>query len=108
MVNSRIKSTCLAKGSETERERQMPYDIAYMWNLKTRTQKKLTTKHRLADRENKLMVTRGEGEWEGINWEFRNRTSWGVMDILAVLIVVEVSLGYTSIKIHQNVHLKCV
>ena len=49
------------KWSKSERERQISYDIAYMWNLKKwykRTH--LQNRNRLIDIENKLMVTKGE------------------------------------------------
>ena len=43
-------------------EKQIPYDIAYMWNLKIMIQINLFTKqNRLRDLENELLVTRGEG-----------------------------------------------
>ena len=44
--------------SKSERERQIPYDITYMWNLKY---DKLTMKHKLTDIENKRVVAKGEG-----------------------------------------------
>ena len=43
-------------------EKQIPYDIAYMWNLKIMIEINLFTKqNRLRDLENELLVTRGEG-----------------------------------------------
>ena len=59
------------KWSKSDRERQVTYDIAYMWNLKKLIQMNLLqNRNRLTDLENELMVTRGEG-WEGgIDREF--------------------------------------
>ena len=46
-------------------EKDISYDIAYMWNLKKWYKwTYLQNRNRLADIENKLMVTKGEG---GIN-----------------------------------------
>ena len=47
---------------KSDRERQIPYDIAYMWNLKKMIQMNLYLQSRnsLTDIENKLMVTKGE------------------------------------------------
>ena len=56
--------------SKSDRERQS-YDIAYMKNLKEGYKSTyLQDRNRLADLENKLMVTKGE-RWGdgGINWE---------------------------------------
>ena len=39
------------------RQRQVPYNITYMWNLKKMIQRNLFTN---IDIENKLMVTKGE------------------------------------------------
>lgn len=49
-----------------DRERHIPYDLTYTWNLKTKT-KINKQKPKLIDSENRLMVTRGR-EWEG-GWE---------------------------------------
>ena len=54
------------KWSKSERERQIPYDITYMWNLKYDTNELIYETNRLKDIENKLMVTKEErGVWEG-------------------------------------------
>ena len=47
--------------TEVVRQRQIPYDLTYWWNIKYDTNE-LTykTKNRLTDIENKLMVTKGE------------------------------------------------
>ena len=55
---------------KTQRERQIPNDITYMWNLKygTNAQMNLSTKQILPDIENRLTVTKGEKggkEWAG-------------------------------------------
>ena len=44
------------KSSKSERERQIPYDITYMWNLK------YDTKCRLTNTENRLWLPRGKGQ----------------------------------------------
>ena len=49
------------KWSKSDRERQIPYDIIYMWNLKKMVQMNLQNRNRLTDIENKRMVTKGEG-----------------------------------------------
>ena len=43
-------------------ERQIPYELTYMWNLKT------NNKNELTDTENKLVVTRGAGGGEWVKW----------------------------------------
>ena len=46
------------------RQRQISYNITYMWNLKKDTNLKNDTSeltYRLTDIENKLVVTKGEG-----------------------------------------------
>ena len=51
--------------SKSDRERQTSYDIAYMKNLKEGYKSTyLQDRNRLADLENKLMVTKGE-RWGG-------------------------------------------
>ena len=47
--------------SESDRERQLSYDITYMWNLKKYTNELIYKTTRLTDRENKLMVTKVGG-----------------------------------------------
>ena len=46
------------KWSKSDRERQIPYAITYMWNLKYDTN--LQNRNRFINIENKLMVTKGE------------------------------------------------
>ena len=47
--------------SKSDRERQISYDITYMWNLKKMIQTNLFIKQKLTNVENKLMVTKGKG-----------------------------------------------
>ena len=56
------------KWNKSDRERQIPYDITYMWNLKKKWYNwtYLHNRNRLTDLENKLTVTKEEGEG-GIN-----------------------------------------
>ena len=57
------------KWSKSERERQIPYDIIYMWNLKYGTDEpiyKIETDSRI---ENKPVVARREEGWSGMEWD---------------------------------------
>ena len=58
---------CPTEQSKSDRERQIPCDISYMWNLK-RGYKWTCLQNRVIDVENNLTVTEREGE-EGINWD---------------------------------------
>ena len=53
------------KWRKPERERKIPYDIIYMWNLKYNTQ----NRNGLTDIENRLVVAK-VGWWGGMEWEF--------------------------------------
>ena len=56
------------KSSKPDRERQVSYDIAYIWNMKKRYKwTYLQNRNRLTDIENKLTVTKGERGGGGIN-----------------------------------------
>ena len=44
---------------KSERERQIPYDITYMWNLKYDTNEHIYETNRVTDIENRLVVTEG-------------------------------------------------
>ena len=50
--------------NKSDRERQILYDITYMWTLKNTTNinKTITNRSRLTDMENKLVVASGERE----------------------------------------------
>ena len=55
-----------AKLNKSDRERQIPNDITYMWNLKKWDNcTYLQNRNRPTDIENKLMVTKGESGVEG-------------------------------------------
>ena len=58
------------KWSKSDGERQITYDITYMWNLKKWYKwTYLQNRNRLTDTENKLMITKGDSgarRW-GIN-----------------------------------------
>ena len=57
---------CHTEWSKSERERQISYDITYMWNLKKGYKwTYLQNRNRLTDSENKLKVTKGERWGEG-------------------------------------------
>ena len=49
------------KSSKSERERQIPYDITFMWNLKYDTNELMyKNRNRLTDIEKRLVVAKGE------------------------------------------------
>ena len=56
-----------AKWSKSDRERQILYDITYMWNLKKKKIQLnlLQNRNRLTDLENKLMAIKEERWGEG-------------------------------------------
>ena len=59
------------KWCKSDREWQISYDIAYMWNLKEGNKWNYSqNRNRSTDIENKFMVTKGERRG-GINLEFR-------------------------------------
>ena len=49
------------KWSKSDRERQISYDITYMWNLKNGTNERIYKTEIVTVVENKLMLTKGEG-----------------------------------------------
>ena len=49
---------------KSDRERQILYEIIYMWNLKNKTTSEYSKKNRFTDIENKLVVTSGGREGE--------------------------------------------
>ena len=49
---------------KSKRERQVPYDITYIWNLIYSTNK-LSIENKIVDLGNRLMVAKGEGEGLG-------------------------------------------
>ena len=56
---------------KSERERQIPYDITYMWNLKYDTNKHTyETKTDSQIQRTVLWLTRGKGGRGGKEWEF--------------------------------------
>ena len=58
--------------NKSDRERQISYDIACMWNLKNWYKwKYFQNRNSVTDVENKFMVTKGENlaGGEGLNWE---------------------------------------
>ena len=57
--------TIILKLSQSERERQMPYDITDMWNLKYDTNETVYETETDSHRENRLVVAEGEGWGRG-------------------------------------------
>ena len=53
------------KWSKLDRERQIPYDITYLWNLKNDTSELIFKTETDSGIENKLTVTKGERAEEG-------------------------------------------
>ena len=53
--------------SKSKRERQIPYDIIYMWSRKHDINELLWNRKRLTDIDNRLVVAKGTGG--GMNWE---------------------------------------
>ena len=51
---------------KSDRERQIPHDIIYMWNLKKK-RNYLQNRNRSIDMENKIMATKGEEVGRRIN-----------------------------------------
>ena len=49
---------CHIKWSKSDRERQISYDLAYIWNLKQGTNELIYKIDGVTDVENKFMVTR--------------------------------------------------
>ena len=47
--------------SQSERERQISYDIIYMWNLKYGTDEPIYRTETDSDIENRLVIAKGEG-----------------------------------------------
>ena len=58
------------KQSKSERERQIPHDITYKWNLKYDTNELIYETNRLTDIKNRLVVAKGEGSGGEMDWEF--------------------------------------
>ena len=54
----------LTKWSKSERERQIPYDITYKWNLKYDTNELIYETETDSQTENRLVIAEGEG-WIG-------------------------------------------
>ena len=49
------------KWSKLERERQIPYAITFMWNLRYGTNEPIYETETVTDIENRLVVAKGEG-----------------------------------------------
>ena len=59
------------KRSKSERERQVSYDIAYMWNLKYDTNQSIyETEPGAQSIENRFVVAKSVGGKRGLDWEF--------------------------------------
>ena len=59
------------KQCKSERERQVSYDIAYMWNLKYDTNQSIyETEPGAQSIENRFVVAKSVGGKRGLDWEF--------------------------------------
>ena len=58
---------CHTEWNKSDWEREISYDIPYMWNLKRYNTNELT-KQRLTDLENELMVAGGKGYLGSLVW----------------------------------------
>ena len=52
---------CITLTEMSDRERQIPYDFTYRWNLKNKTNKRNKTKQKQTHRYRELVVARGKG-----------------------------------------------
>ena len=52
-----------AKGIKSERERQVPHDIIYMWNLQYDTNEHIYKTKHSRNIENRFVVVKGDGVW---------------------------------------------
>ena len=56
--------------NKSERERQILYDITYTWNLKYDTSELIyETETRFTDKENRLVVAKGDGVRGEMRWD---------------------------------------
>ena len=58
-----------AKGNESERERQLPYDITYTWNLKYRTNEPISKKETDSQTWRTDQTCGCQGGGRGMEWE---------------------------------------
>ena len=56
--------------SKSERERQIPYDITYMWTLKYGANESIYTTEADSDMQNRLVVAKRERGGRGMDWGF--------------------------------------
>ena len=66
MVAARDSHT---KRSKSERERHIPYDITYMWNLKYGTKILSPKQKQITNMKKTLVVAKGEEGRSGMDWE---------------------------------------
>ena len=62
------------KQSKSERERQIPYDITYMWSLKYDTNEHIYETKTLTNTENRFVTAKMEGLWGRGEKNFFNHT----------------------------------
>ena len=90
-----LEGIMLSQISQTE-NREMQYDLTYLWNLKSKT-----NKIKLIDTETRLVVTRGEGV--GAGW--MGSTVWWWM---VTRFIVVITLQYTEMFNYNFAQLKCI
>ena len=74
--------------SKSERERQILYDITYMWNLKYDTDELICETNRLTDPENRLVLAK-VGDGRGMGWKF------GISRCKLLYTCIAITLPYT-------------
>ena len=62
-----MKLDIIILNDKSEKERQIPYNITYMWNLKYDTNEPVYKTEADSQTENRLVVVKGK---RGMNWEF--------------------------------------
>ena len=69
LAATRMQLEYHTKGNNLERERQIPYDITYMWNLKCGTNESIYKTETDRHRQQTCGCQGGRGE-RGMDWEF--------------------------------------
>ena len=68
---TRMQLKILTRSEVSQKERQIPHNIVYIWNLKYVTNEPIYRTETDSDMENRLVVAKGEGGGSGMDWEFR-------------------------------------
>ena len=68
--NTTLLSMRISSEISQKRERQIPYDITFMWNQKYGTNKPIYKIETDSDIQSRLVLAKGEGRGSGMDWEF--------------------------------------